>query len=66
MSAERNSSHCGAKDSVCIQTEKVYDICKDKECLNKARKMSAFSRAFEMSVPNEIYNQLETELRNIE
>lgn len=41
-------------------------ICKDKECLNKARKMSAFSRAFEMSVPNEIYNQLETELDNIE
>ena len=41
-------------------------ICKDRECLNKARKMSAFSRAFEMSVPNEIYNQLEMELDNIE
>ncbi len=41
-------------------------ICKNKECLNKARKMNAFSRAFEMTVPNEIYNQLETELDDIE
>ena len=37
MGAERNPSHCSAKDSVCIQTEKVYDICKDKECLEDLR-----------------------------
>ena len=37
MGAEKNSSHCGARDSVCIQTEKVYDICKDKECLEDLR-----------------------------
>ena len=41
-------------------------ICKDKECLNKARKMNAFSRAFEMAVSDEIYSQLETELDGIE
>jgi len=37
VGAERNPSHCSAKDSVCIQTEKVYDICKDKECLEDLR-----------------------------
>lgn len=41
-------------------------ICKDKECLNKARKTNAFARAFETAVSQEIYNQLETELDNIE
>ncbi len=41
-------------------------ICKDKECLNKARKMNAFSRTFGIAVPQEIYSQLETELDNIE
>lgn len=37
MGAERNSSQSCARDSVCIQTEKVYDICKDKECLEDLR-----------------------------
>lgn len=41
-------------------------ICKNKECLAKAQKTNALARAFEMSVSSEIYNQLETELRNIE
>ena len=37
MGAERNSSQSCVRDSVCIQTEKVYDICKDKECLEDLR-----------------------------
>ena len=41
-------------------------ICKDSECLKKARKTNALSRAFETAVSNEIYSQLETELDNIE
>jgi len=41
-------------------------ICKNKECLNKARKANALARAFEMAVSDEIYSQLETELDNIE
>ena len=38
MAIEKNApqQHC-FKDSVCIQTEKVYDICKDKECLEDLR-----------------------------
>ena len=41
-------------------------ICKDRECFLKARKTNALARAFETRVSDEIYNQLETELDNIE
>ena len=41
-------------------------ICKSKECLAKAKKSNAFARAFETSVPPEIYDKLETELDGIE
>lgn len=41
-------------------------ICKNKDCLIKARKANALSRAFETAVPDEIYAQLETELENLE
>ena len=41
-------------------------ICKSLECFEKARKTNALSRAFEMKVSEEIYNQLETELKNNE
>lgn len=41
-------------------------ICKCKECFKKVYKTNAFSRSFDMSVPEEIYNRLETELDNIE
>ena len=39
-------------------------ICKNIECLNKAHKTNALSRAFEMSISSDIYNQLEVELQN--
>lgn len=41
-------------------------ICKNKECLEKARKINALARAFEMQVKDDIYEKLETELDNIE
>ena len=41
-------------------------ICKDKQCLIKARKTNALSRAFETNVADAIYDGLETELDNIE
>ncbi len=41
-------------------------ICKDKECLKKAQKMNALSRAFATNVSEDIYSQLQTELDNIE
>ncbi len=41
-------------------------ICKDTECLKKVRKANGFARAFETPVDAKIYDQLETELGNIE
>lgn len=41
-------------------------ICKNSECLQKAKKANAFARAFEMNVSEDIYSQLQTELDNIE
>lgn len=41
-------------------------LCKSRECLLKAQKGNALARAFETSVDKEIYNQLETELDEIE
>ena len=41
-------------------------ICKDAECLKKAKKSNALSRAFETHVPEEIYSSLEMELERIE
>lgn len=41
-------------------------ICKNKACLEKARKTNALARAFEMQVKDDIYQRLETELDNIE
>ena len=41
-------------------------ICKSPECLKKARKANALSRAFETAVKDEVYITLESELDNIE
>lgn len=32
-----NSCQCESPDSVCIQTNKVYDSCRDKECIENIR-----------------------------
>ena len=41
-------------------------ICKSEECLSKAEKINALGRAFEKSVPSEIYEKLREELKGIE
>lgn len=37
-------------------------ICKDKKCLMKAQKAKRLDRAFECTVPDEIYERLEREI----
>lgn len=41
-------------------------ICSSMECFAKARKSGALSKAFSAAVSEEIYDQIETELKNIE
>ncbi len=41
-------------------------ICKDIECLNKARKAKRIEREFSMQIPDEIYESLEAQLKNNE
>lgn len=41
-------------------------ICKNPECLQKAKKSNALSRAFETNVSQEIYSALERSLESIE
>ena len=41
-------------------------ICKSLECFEKARKTNALARAFETRVSEDVYIQLETELKNNE
>lgn len=41
-------------------------ICKNTECLNKAIKTNALSRAFETSVLSEVYTALSEELAKID
>ncbi|MGN0451167.1 MAG: RNase P modulator RnpM [Acutalibacteraceae bacterium] len=40
-------------------------ICKSSECLKRAQKIGALSRAFGTAVPEEIFTQLEKELSNV-
>ncbi len=39
-------------------------ICADASCLNKARKAKRIDRAFECTVPDEVYEAMERELKN--
>lgn len=41
-------------------------LCKDEECLKKAIKSKGLERSFKMSIPKEVYAQLEEEFINIE
>lgn len=36
-------------------------LCKSGECLTKARKNKGLERSFKMSIPNEVYDNLEKE-----
>ena len=39
-------------------------VCPDGACLAKAKKSRALERAFETAIPEEVYGQLEAEMRN--
>lgn len=41
-------------------------ICRKTECLDKVIKSKALERTFRMSIPPEVYGQLDKELRDIE
>ena len=39
-------------------------VCKNADCLKKARKKRAFERAFSMQIDDEVYNKMEEEIEN--
>lgn len=39
-------------------------VCKNPECLKKARKKRAFERAFSTQISEEVYNAMEEEMNN--
>lgn len=39
-------------------------LCKSAECLSKARKNKGLERSFKISIPNEIYENLEKEFED--
>ena len=41
-------------------------LCISEECLKKARKSKGIERSFKMSIPEEVYEALEKEFREIE
>ncbi len=41
-------------------------ICPDAQCLKIARKSKRIEKSFEMSIPDEIYDKMEEELKNHE
>ncbi len=41
-------------------------LCKSMECLRKARKGKGLERSFKMSIPGEIYDNLEKEFEEFE
>ena len=41
-------------------------LCKSEECLKKARKNRGVERSFKMSIPAEVYDNLEKEFANNE
>lgn len=41
-------------------------LCKEKECLVRARKNKGLERSFKMKIPNEVYDNLEKEFDGLE
>ncbi|MGN1148122.1 MAG: RNase P modulator RnpM [Lachnospiraceae bacterium] len=41
-------------------------LCKSAECLKKAKKSRGLERSFQMSIPDEVYEELEKEFSEIE
>ena len=41
-------------------------LCMQGECLKKARKNKGLERSFKMSIPNDVYDSLEKEFKEVE
>lgn len=41
-------------------------VCKQEECLRRARRNKGLERSFKMSIPDEVYDTLEKEFENLE
>ena len=39
-------------------------VCKNPDCLKKARKKKAFERAFQVQIDEDVYNKMEEEMNN--
>lgn len=39
-------------------------VCKNAECLGKARKKRTFERAFDIQIPDSVYDKMEEEIKN--
>ena len=39
-------------------------ICRDVDCLKKARKSKRIEKSFQCSIPDEVYDKMEEELKN--
>lgn len=39
-------------------------VCRDEACLKKARKSKALERAFELQIPEQVYDALEREMED--
>ena len=39
-------------------------ICRDAECLKKARKSKRIEKSFQCSIPDEVYDKMEEELKS--
>ena len=41
-------------------------LCRNRECLQKARKNKGLERSFKMSIPQEVYDALEREFESLD
>ncbi len=60
-----------AEGDICLDTTGKKNgrgayLCKSGDCLKMARKNKGLERSFKMSIPNEIYDNLEKEFENLE
>ncbi len=41
-------------------------VCRSSECLNRAKKNRGLERSFKMKIPDEVYDHLEREFKDLE
>ena len=62
---------CTADGEICLDTTGKKNgrgayLCKNGDCLKAARKNKGLERSFQMSIPGEVYDNLEKEFEEIE